>query len=201
MKKNETVVRGAPKLVGRNLSPEEREARAAKERAETAETGLLFNLKRFAVCLSQGNTTMYFDKITTATISELVRFKKVIRQYKKDLAKVTFSNSRLTIYDILKAAINHELLRRKSILFKIYSLLLPLRKVIAWQVGHRKSHYYKEFGIIFVYKYTHNFFYAPISKHVKALWRFWLLHWKWLLQSSGGIGLGYLLLKLYRYLN
>lgn len=188
MKKDNNCNVTRPKLTGRNPTPEERAARDEKERAEIAETGLLFNLKDFKAAFNGGILSHYFLKIHDASIPDLKRFKRNIRRYKNILNERAFSDSSFKKYDILKAAINHEILKRRPFYYQAYCCCLPIRRQIAWWTGHRKMLYREEFGVLFQYEYSNNFFYVPISKHLSALKRFWLSHWKWILSRAGGAG-------------
>jgi len=193
-KKLEAASIHRPTLQGRNLTVEEQKEKDAKERAEIARTGILFDLNNFANYWHNGDKRYYFERLRKASPEELLRFRQIVRGQKSVLKKrQAFSNPQFSLYDLLGAAINHELLKRRPFLFSIYKSFLPLRKKLAWWLGHREAHYHDEFGIIFVYKESYNFFYAPVSKHLRALQRFWLLHWKWVLNTSGGVGLGVLL--------
>ena len=185
-----------PKLQGRNLSVEELKDKDAKEKAEIARTGLLFDPKEFGTMFSHGPIMHYFNKINKASTIELKIFRVKIRQYKGCLKGKAFANCDISLYGILKAAIDHELLKRNRLCFAAYTFFIPLRQQLSWWAGHRTAQYHKEYGILFVYKESYDFFYAPISKHLKALQRFWLLHWKWILNTSGGVGLAVLLYEL-----
>ena len=172
-----------------------------EQKIEMARTGLLFDPKSFRVACSGGILKPYFDKVANASTPELKRFRSVIRQDKTVLSNQVFADSRLRAYDILKAAINHELLKRCPRLYAFYSFFIPIRCALAWWTGHRKGHYHKEFGILFVYEFSKNFFYKDITYHFIVLRRFWLAEWKWILSTSGGLGLLYAVLKNHRFIN
>ncbi len=197
MKENNDANIARPRLVAGNLSPEEREARAQKEKVEIARTGLLFTPKEFGAMFGQGHVMHYFDKLKNATNGELKTFSRKIKAFKNEISLKgrAFCNCETTKYNVLKAAIDHELLRRQGILFAVYKILIPLRQQLAWWTGHRKAHYHKEFGIIFSYEPSWRFLYEPISQHFLALKRFWLNNWRWLLSTSGGLGVFYLVLS------
>ncbi len=190
MKEKEDVNIARSRLIAGNLSSEKLKMRVAREKAEVARTGVLFDPKEFAVMFGKGSVMHYFDKIREASANELKTFHKKIRKFKSEkiLNDKAFSGCDITKYSILVNAINYELLKRNKFFSSVYNFLLPYRQRLAWCLGHRKVHYHKEFGLLFIYQPSNGFFYKPFTNHLKALWRFWLNNWRWLLSTSGGIG-------------